>query len=99
VYVNSAIAQSSLRSLARGKKSRVPVQVLAEYVLLSYSSTPEPGVHDGSVRFLERLYALAPQKKERLKGRPNPCVIPCTFLSRRIFVNDLAKYGHHLLFE
>lgn len=62
VYVNSAIAQPSLRNLARGKRSHIPVHVLAEY-LLNYctpgaSSTRAPAPQDDSLQFLDRLYAL-----------------------------------------
>jgi hypothetical protein len=62
-YISPSIARSELRSLAHGKRSRIPVKILAEYVLNYCSqpaqpSTPKPRPQDDSVQFLERLYAL-----------------------------------------
>lgn len=61
MYLNSAIARKELVTVSRGKVSRVPVNVLAEYVLnycLDAAPTPTPKSHDDSVQFLERLLSL-----------------------------------------
>jgi len=62
MYISPSIAQSELRTLARGKRSRIPVRVLAQYVLnyctRDAAAMPEPGIQDDSLRFLEALYRL-----------------------------------------
>jgi hypothetical protein len=62
VYLNSEIARQELAHLSRGKRSRIPVNVLAEFLLnyCSQDAAPARAVkpHDDSVRFLEALYAL-----------------------------------------
>jgi hypothetical protein len=62
MYLSPSIAQEELRALARGKKSRLPLNVLAQYVLdyptRDAAPTPEPGTPDDFCAFAERLIAL-----------------------------------------
>jgi len=62
MYVSPSIAHSELRRLALSKRPHIPVKILAEYVLnyctRDAAPTPEPGVRDDSVRFLEAMYRL-----------------------------------------
>lgn len=61
MYLNPSIAQSELRTLARGKRPTIPVKILAHYLLMSYGSRAEvkaPKPKDDFVRFAERLHAL-----------------------------------------
>jgi hypothetical protein len=65
VYLNSEIARQELAHLSRGKRSKVPVNVLAEY-LLNYCAAPSPAKpHDDSVEFCQRLYALEDMRDSR----------------------------------
>ncbi|MBZ5532714.1 MAG: hypothetical protein LAO20_14880 [Acidobacteriia bacterium] len=57
MYLNNEIARKELAGIARGKKSRVPVPILARFVL-EYCITPEVHAYDDSAPFLERLYSL-----------------------------------------
>ena len=59
MYLNSSIARRELAKVARGKGSRIPTKILAEYVLnyCMADSKLEP-LQDDSVRWLKRLYAL-----------------------------------------
>jgi hypothetical protein len=62
MYLNSDLARKELVKVSRGKASRVPIQVLAEYVLNYCSRNAAPAVSrkpaDDSVRWLKALYAL-----------------------------------------
>lgn len=61
MYISTPIAHAELHTLARGKKSRLPIQVIAQFILdcggpQSPTCAPEP--QDDSVQFLKRLFAL-----------------------------------------
>jgi hypothetical protein len=60
VKVTPSKAQASLRNLARGLEPKIPVYMLADYLLhhgsLSLSTSNAP--KDDFVRFAEHLYAL-----------------------------------------
>jgi hypothetical protein len=60
VYLNSEIARQELAHLSRGKRSRIPVNVLAEFVLnyCTPNATPVSDPLGDSLQFLERLFAL-----------------------------------------
>jgi ubiquinone/menaquinone biosynthesis C-methylase UbiE len=63
-YLSTEIVRKQLRALSGGKKSQVPIRVLAQFILdLGCGSgdlarVPEPKAHDDSVQFLTRMYAL-----------------------------------------
>jgi len=63
MYLNSSIARRELAKVARGKGSRIPTKILAEYVLnyCMTDSKPEPLQND-EVRWLKRLFALLDQR-------------------------------------
>lgn len=61
MFISTSIAQSELRTLARGKKSRLPINLLAGFVLnycMAPATKPARKPHDNSVRWLKALYAL-----------------------------------------
>jgi hypothetical protein len=62
MYLSNEIARQELHTLSRGKVCRVPLAVLAgfllDYCIWGAAPNPGPGTHDDSVQFLTRLYAL-----------------------------------------
>ena len=60
MYLNSEITRRELAKVSQGKRSRIPISVLAEYVLnyCTPNTTPVSDPLGDSVRFLEALYAL-----------------------------------------
>jgi len=63
IFLSPAIVQTELVRVAQGKRSRVPIKVLAEYVarycLGDSESNESSRTHrDDSVRWLNRLYCL-----------------------------------------
>jgi hypothetical protein len=70
MYLNNEIARQELRTISRGKVSRVPIAILAAFVL-GYCTpgagpNPEPGTHDDSAQWLTRLYALRDPRPQSL---------------------------------
>jgi hypothetical protein len=72
MYLNSALAHEELVNVSRGKACRVPIAVLAAYVLAycvrGAAPNPVPGTHDDSGRFLRSLYALKDLRPQSLSA-------------------------------
>lgn len=66
MYLNHERAQRELITLSKGKRSHVPVSVLAEYVLnyCSPNTTPVSDPLGDSLQFLERLFALEDPRRD-----------------------------------
>jgi hypothetical protein len=62
MYLSPSIARAELNALSEGRRSQIPVRLLAEYVLnyctRGAAPNPEPGTHDDSGKFLRSLFAL-----------------------------------------
>jgi hypothetical protein len=64
--VNPSIALSSLRRLAGGRESHIPLPILANHLLmfgLCAEKKAPPAPKNDSVLFCERLYALKDARK------------------------------------
>jgi hypothetical protein len=59
MYISTSIAYSELRTLARGEKSNLPIQVIAQFLLdcrrRGAAPAPKPGIKGNSLQFLRAL--------------------------------------------
>ncbi len=61
VKITPTKMRAELRALAHGKKPRIPVDILADYILTYCAKSggaTHPRPQDDSIAFLKRLYAL-----------------------------------------
>lgn len=69
IKVTPSKAQASLRNLAKGREPKIPVAILADYLLHhgSPSLRPANAPKDDFVRFAERLFALNDPRQPELR--------------------------------